>query len=443
MFQSNKYTRRPPFFQFMKEDGLSLIEVAIALVIIGILTVPIMAQYKIDAIDNKHKNTVGNINNAVEAINNFYISENEYYPCPASLTSGLDDDDFGAQADECALDTDISDIELCTNLSWVNAGICKTTDDPATAIIIGALPFADLKMSQGQELDSWGNKLIYAIGFNQTKVSTFNDDSLIIPLSADASSDPAADGIPDQLKDTMGDDLFYQYIIFSTGYNGVGGFTKDGILISQCSNPSNELSELENCDFDNTFLVREDPNITGASVVASGALFYDEQTSGKLTTDFSLWYGESGNDDLAISQATRIGIGTQDPKYSLHVSDNTKENANMLIESTVDGNGDHIGGKLKTNNICSETTQMDCFNPIIIAGDVPEMQCDEDRAVNELSKNRVTCTTTEDAVGNEINGNSLSTNNTFSGECTEIVSGGGSVPRPATGFNNSGELTCN
>ncbi len=459
MSKSILNTNKPSSFAIMKEDGLSLIEVCIALIIIGALTVPWISEYKALQERNMLSMTDGHLSNSEEAITNFYISGNEHYPCPASLTAGLGDAEFGKEVDECALDTDISDIERCTNLAWLTLGICKTSDNPAVAVIIGAVPSISLKLSQGQELDAWGNKLIYAVGFNQTQTANFHDGNVVTALFPDDPEDPAADGIPDQPTDggSPASPQFYQYVIISTGSNGFGGFSKDGVQLSECPNPANDMTELENCDLDDTFIMRTDINVSGASMASYNAAYYDDFTLSFSSIINSVWYGNTTNTDVAMTEATRVGIGTQEPEASLHIADRTQENANLLIAGQVDGNGDPIldnngeplGGKLKTDDVCGETTDnndnvtVDCFNPEIIAGDVPEMECAGDIPVNELSNSRVTCGTTEDADGNAHNGNSLSTNDTFSGECTEEVPNGDDINRPATGFNSSGDLQCN
>lgn len=430
---------------YKNEDGLSLIEVCIALLIIGIISVPIMLTYQIEAIREMHGDTLGHINTTEAALLNFHSSGNEYYPCPASLIAQHGDADFGAAATACSNDFDISDIERCDDPDWLNFGICKTHDAPANAVIYGGVPFSALKMTMGQELDAWGNKLIYGVGFNQTQPTTFENGNNIMPLSGDNPNDASADGIPDQVTSAAGTAMMYQYVIFSTGENARGGFTKNGTRISLCDNAANELSDLENCDLDATVLLREDPNFSGTSVVSASGLIYDDYTAGADKPFSSIWGDSRNNADTAYTMATRVGIGTQDPQQSFHVYDDIVANANLRIEGTYNSSGDLVGGKLKTNNVCAEgSSSTECFNPVIIAGSVPEMQCDNSyRAVNELSNSRVRCITTQDANGNDIDGNALSVGSTYSGACSETVSGGGTIPRPATGFDTSGAMRCN
>ncbi len=440
----------------IKEDGLSLIEVCIALIVIGILMAPLMAQLQEKKRADMLQGTNGSIFTASDALTNFFTAGNNSYPCPASLTAAIDDNDFGLEVEECSLDADISDITPCTDPTWVNLGICKTGNNPATAVIIGAVPFASLKLSQGQELDAWGNKLIYAVGFNQTKSATFEDGNSITPLIPDNPRDLTEDGIPDQPmneSNTPATPIFYQYIIFSTGSNGLGGFNKDGVRISDCSNPADEMSELENCDFDDIFIMREDDNIVGASMASDGALYYDDYTLGLEFIKRTIWHENSTETNVAMTRATRVGIGTQDPIGALHVSDENQNDANMLIAGQVDANGvpildadnNPVGGRLRSDNICSEQGgNRPCFNPKIVGGDVPEMKCNSTSVVGKLAHSSVKCSAADDESGQTYGGGiPISTNGAFSGECKENVSGGGTVDRPATGFNSSGVIKCN
>lgn len=441
---------------FKKEDGLSLIEVCIALIVIGILMAPIMAQLQEKKRADMLQGTNGSIFTASDALTNFFATGNNSYPCPASLTAAIGDNDFGLEVEECSLDADISDITLCTNPTWVNLGICKTGNNPSTAVIIGAIPFAALRLSQGQELDAWGNKLIYAVGFNQTKSATFEDGNSITPLIPDNPSDALEDGIPDQPmnnSNTPATPIFYQYIIFSTGSNGLGGFTKDGIRISDCSNPANEMSELENCDFDDIFIMREDENIVGASMASDEGLYYDDYTFGLEFIKRAIWHENTTETDVAMTRATRVGIGTQEPDGALHISDDNQSDANMLIANevdvngipVVDGDGKPVGGRLRSDNICSEQGgDRPCFNPKIIGGDVPEMKCNSTSVVGKLANSKVNCSAADDEDGQTYgSGIPISTNGAFSGKCEENISGGGTVKRPATGFNASGVIKCN
>ena len=163
------------------------------------------------------------MSNAQDAINQFFISGNTFYPCPANVSAQAGDADFGISGD-CTL----SNIKLCTNPLWDNTeGICKTEDTP-NAIIIGSIPFSTLRMSEDLALDYWGNRIMYAVTLSQANQTTYNTTAgKIVLLAADDPLDVAngiADGNPDALSQ------LYDIFLFSTGVNGAGGYSKDCLL---------------------------------------------------------------------------------------------------------------------------------------------------------------------------------------------------------------------
>lgn len=119
-----------------KEEGLSLVEMAIGLVVLGLIATPIIYSYKIQEIRESITSTRGSLATAQNAINQYYGSGSGEYPCPASLSLKEGDTDFGKSGD-CTL----PNIKLCTNALWrTSEGICKT-DDTVDAVIIGGGAF--------------------------------------------------------------------------------------------------------------------------------------------------------------------------------------------------------------------------------------------------------------------------------------------------------------
>ncbi len=360
-----------------KENGISLIEVAIGLIVLGLIVTPIMQSYNIKVKKESKQVTRGSLKNAQNSINQYYASGNGAYPCPASLTLGESDVDFGKSGD-CTL----ANIKLCTDQSWKsNEGICKT-DDTANAVIIGGVPFATIKMNQENALDYWGNKIIYAVTFEQTDNATFTANSGQIRVNA--VDDPLLvqsgfeDGIPEEKTNTI------DFFLFSTGSSSGGGFTKDGIAITSCGNALNGY-ESENCNFDNRFFYDTNPNNNTASAFSEvvGVNFYDDITLGQESVPESTWFQHPDNasytDDFVMTLSTAIGIGTTTPNETIDVVGDIRTN-----------------GGIETDSIC-DINNIECFDPELITGTRDEMECDADntlygnQAVMRLANNQVYC----------------------------------------------------
>ncbi len=367
----------------VKEDGISLIEVAIGLIIIGLIVTPLMQDYNIRIKKESRNITRGSLGNIQNSINQYYASGSGAYPCPASLILGENATNFG-KAGDCTL----SNVKLCTDPLWLtNEGICKT-DDTSNAVIIGGVPFATLKMQQENSLDYWGNKIIYAVTFEQTNNATFVANSGQIRVNA--VDDPVLvdqgfeDGIPEEKTSTI------DFFLFSTGASGAGGFTKDGVNISACGAAINGY-ESENCDFDNRFF--DDKNAFSEVV---GTNFYDDITLEQESVPEATWFQHPDNalytDDFVITLNDAIGIGTTTPSESIDVIGDIRTEGGVQSEA-----------------IC-DTNSANCFDPELITGTEDDMECDADltlygdQAVMRLANNRVYCSTTVDTSGNPIEG---------------------------------------
>ena len=413
---------------FSNEDGLSLIEAAIGLLLLGLLVMPIIQARKHEVVKEIREINYGSIQNSIKGVNQFFGSGNGAYPCPASLTLAEGDTDFGVSGD-CTL----ANVRLCTDPLWpANEGICKT-DNTVDAIIIGGIPFTTLKMPQEQSLDYWGNKLIYAVTHKQTDQVTYATNTGEIRLLA--MDDPVGvlnateDGIPDQLAN------LYDLFVFSTGSNGTGGYTKDGNPITPCGNAATGY-EFENCNFDNIFFIDRNSDVDGADARSDviGATYYDDWTIAQQVPPISTWFQHEDNPtyvnrDYVLTLSTRVGIGTTTPDESLEVMGAIRSENNGIE-----------GGRIKSDSICNDT---DCFDPEMITGTFTDMNCTASltfpvpRVVTELSNGTVTCSTALDTLGNPIGGgNNLQVD---TGVFSAVPCAGGQI---AVGIDATGGLLC-
>lgn len=145
--------------------GFTLIEVALAMLIIGLIMTPLIALYAAQYKQRMINESAGRLDVISQILDN-YAQNNDRYPMPASFLTGEADTDHGIEGvtpDTCP--------DVTTN------GFClldRGTAIPDDDIFIGAVPFAELRMEADLALDAWGNKIVYAVARIQTDASTFN-----------------------------------------------------------------------------------------------------------------------------------------------------------------------------------------------------------------------------------------------------------------------------
>lgn len=338
----------------------------------GLIVVPIatiynnyVKQLKI----NETRNAQTDVRNAI----NIYIPNNGRYPRPAKFNVSEGDTDFGAEG--------VANPALCSSASWfATDGLCRT-DNTASAVLIGAVPFNALGMSIEGTKDYWGNPLLYAVSLSQTDALTYGSAGGSVTVQV---LDPARD--PVNLATN------YDMLVVSFGETAKGGYSNAATLISPCVGSVAE-NEDENCDFDDTFLLDRDPDNIENSTYSevAGQDFFDDFTLAQDTFPRDIWYQHEVDPNYVISQATRVGVGTTDPQARLHVMGDTQVDTNI-----------------QSNQICNSDVTA-CFNPEIIDGNVPDMDCRENTVPGEepvlsIGNSRVYCASAVDPAGNAIDG---------------------------------------
>ncbi len=328
--------------------GFTLIEVALALIIVGLIMTPLLWLYNLE-----HKRNMVNDNKAAlsklnVALSN-YAQQNDHYPRPASLT--LEEGDQGHGFSEPGTDT-------CNNLA--TTGYCEFTNPGnGNTILIGAVPFATLDMESNRVLDSWKNQILYVVTRDQTDPSTYNPNGLhhittrtIDPVSGNSVvttvTDPHGNSVP----------VGAEVLLISYGPTGKGAFTAAGRLTAEpCVGAVAEREDI-NCNF--TIAVDEFL-LDGAGEIRSLAEgtpeYYDDFTNAILSQEKRSWNENVNAFEKVVTDKERIGIGTTDPTATIEVA------GPVLIE-----------GGLLTPQACKDGR---CFNPESIYGDVPEMQCNQ------------------------------------------------------------------
>lgn len=411
-----------------RSAGFSLIELAIGLIILGLIMLPIAEMYRIYMKSLSLSDTRGAQNEITTAINQFYQNGNLRYPCPASLIAPEDSFGYGREG----VCTGGPPVRPCTSAAWrTTSGICRTTG-PGSQVVIGAVPFKALGIDADRAKDFWDNRLLYAVTLNQTDSATFTTEPGSISLfTMDRASDD--DGIPDlYCSDPPANTDCYSdvdFVLVSTGRNGAGGFAGSGAEMPACPG-SAAGREYFNCDMDRVFLHHTDPDdpTVGARSDRMGDTFYDDILAFQRSIPENTWYPTPVGLSHVITGAAHVGIGI--PSATTH-----------MLEV---GGSAQVDGGVKTDRVCDEN-QTSCFDPELITGDMPQMQCDSastfygDQAVVKFKENRVRCALPADNLGSgpvSGDGEIITLPSSFvDGDCA-------GASKLMTGFDASGAPVC-
>ena len=394
--------------------GFSLIETAIGMVVAGLIIAGILAMAQAENADRRQRYTSGNLAKIETAINQYYRLTGAY-PRPANLSFNEINPNYGKEESW----VNAAAIPQCSSATWFSTnGICRTTADPNIAAVVGAVPFAALQLNIEDSLDGWDNKIIYVVTEVKTDPSRFSDNNGVITSQAlDINRVPT---VVDNLTD---------FVLFSTGETGRGGYGKDGIPIAPCGTMAQGFDN-ENCDFDSVFILEVNPNnlsIPNARSEVAGAGFYDDITEEQAQVPISTWFPSLTNNADIITLATRIGIGTTNPQVSIHVVGDIRVDSNIM-----------------SSNICDENNN-NCFEPELITGTRPEMRCDNtdimfgEQPMMEVANSKVGCASSVDAGGTliDVDGKRLQLDMNIYNPADCYATG-----MLVTGFNASGDPIC-
>lgn len=227
------------------QKGFTLIEIAIVIIIAGILLA-----FLGDALTNYLKNNrIETTEYRLEQIKKSlsqYLSINGSYPCPASRNLAADAANFGQ-----------GQPATCT-------GAAPAGTNDVGAVRIGAVPVRDLNLPDEYAADAWGNKFTYAVSENIANTTTPYDpaDGRIVVLdSGGARIIPTAAGAVNDGNPGA------HFVVVSHGESGAGGVSLNGAGVSVPCNAG--ALDGENCDHANrTFTI--------TLVNSDAAAFYDD-----------------------------------------------------------------------------------------------------------------------------------------------------------------------
>lgn len=338
--------------------GISLIELCVALIIIGVLIAPIATKVRIHFYQKQLDITSVSLNGTAKAIEDYYF-EHDSYPCPADLTLKSTDPTYGEA--------------VCTP----GAGSTMT----------GGVPFRTLKIPAFYTIDGWSNKLTYTVTRAQTTSSPlttpgaitvrgyFNPTPEEIDLGVVYTDEPGADpyGLPRPVDNMGSNPGTFHFVLISHGKRGVGAYTADGVLATPCPTTGILPLDAENCNNDSIFF-----DSHGARADAEGIEYYDDMTYTQERTSTRIWaYAPNGVD--IFSNAGYIGINTKTPQTDLDV------NGNILAEERSHGKW-----------MCDEAGD-NCFEAAAIGG--TQIECTGNTVMQGIAHAQEVCSNTTTVSG--------------------------------------------
>lgn len=334
------------------QQGFSLIELSIILVIMGILIVPVVQAYNLYKKDQDRSETLDGLQDVATALGQYYISNNGIYPCPADPTLPTGNANHGVAAAPVGNCNASGNLPSFPAADFDGDGNAEDWDQTGAAndlLVMGAVPYETLQIPQSATFDSYGNKIMYAVTLSMTTPGADNRGG--IQVNTYVRPEVGPDYADPTVKVTGSNDIVapfglpdngaHHYVVFSTGANGLGGYTKNGAAIGGCAADGNDIGDDENCDRDGTFLFDFASDIPGAS-------YYDDLLLYRAWAYGSLWALDG--EDIYNKNYGNVGVGTDTPLEKLHVNGNLKTD------------------KLYTLEVCDDTGG--CFSPRNIGGDI-------------------------------------------------------------------------
>ena len=227
------------------KSGYSLIELSIALVIIGVLVAGAISAYDLYLQHKKVTVTRDNQVTIKDAIDEF-LAANGRYPCPAPIDAAPNDANMGT--------------EICTAPDiTVVAGMRDVDGLPGNdPVLIGAIPTRTLNLSNQVMRDGYSRRMTYAVSASLTNDATFNNDNGVIAIQdhdGNTAITPANSG---------------HYIVTSHGPDGLGAYSIEGALYEACTGTTKDT---ENCDYSDAVFIS-----TLQRSTANNATHYDDFT---------------------------------------------------------------------------------------------------------------------------------------------------------------------
>lgn len=336
-------------------QGFTLIELAVVMIVTGILLAAFTYPYSIYQKNKRIQATNENVQTVTAAIGSFRGLHGRY-PCPASFEASRGDFEYGRET-ACADETLIATPGTCVN------GIClqesnRTVTIPGSPSVvtitprvrIGAVPFRQLGIDEGDIYDGYGNRIIYAVTERLGSTAGFdpNDGGIGILNEEGTSAIEPADSA--------------HFVLLSSGPNEVGAYTRDGAHLP-CTATG---ADSENCDFES----QANAVFRASRLMNTGDnTHFDDTVSFFTKNEVPLWRiseDTSGNDIVQIPEGAVGFFGESGANPVAPLADGSE-----IPDGVVRAAGGATDGRLLANQLCDDGGTA-CFSSTVIAGQLAD-----------------------------------------------------------------------
>lgn len=408
-----------------KEQGYTLIELAMVILIVGIIIGTGLTSYSIYKTERAMELTETAKVRITLALNSFRDRYGRY-PCPASYTAERGTPEYGRPGN-CA-DISVAPGQcsqgICVEQSI--AGRTVTLDDGTVVvprIRRGAVPYRALNLTEDEFYDQYGGRFSYAVTELLTDENTFDLSYGGIHI---------VDGqlpTPQSLVEPPGTAL---YFLFSHGEDNVGAYGRNGILMVECNGP---MFDVENCNTSSTdrtavyrFAQRSDMPVETGGVVIPGMPPPVAANVNRHYDDFAYY---KSADDIPLFKLSETSAGDA---YDLRTSDAAGNPIGLVIGNTVDDERVNVEGTVAasesydTGTICNQNGT-DCFRAELIGGS--GMHCATGQIALGVANSALNCEDPED-INLACDDGYVTGFNNGAPTCEEITANGICPPRNVT-----------
>jgi prepilin-type N-terminal cleavage/methylation domain-containing protein len=322
--------------------GFTLIELAIAIIVMGLLLAAGSQAYSTYLKRQAVTVTKTNVETVASVVAN-YLSITGHYPCPASLTAKRGDPAYGHESTTSASDCTGSTLppgvytrisNRSPKIAYESGGLLLPPEYPV--VRVGAIPFRELNLDESQAIDGYGDRIVYAVTERLATTQSYKQDGGGIDIQRAAGASLL--GVPSSAH----------FFIYSPGLNRAGAYSRDGVPVSAC--PVNFPENL-NC-------ATTDPAAFSVveAVTKPGAGYFDDVVNYFTQANTPLWQ-VSPNDITSIREKPDGKIGIFHPN-------DMRGSYKTIIPGTT-----HIAGNILADNMCDQSGN--CFPASQIAGAWP------------------------------------------------------------------------